>query len=208
MDKEFDNSRYMKEGWDLFRDNMANFIVATIIFVIINVVASWIPFIPLLVSGPLTGGLYYIIRDLERGKDFEFVRIFDGFKMKFVPLVLVGILTMLFTMAGLFVLILPGILVSGWYLFAYLYVIEDDLDFWPAMEASRKIGFQNHMAIFLLALVVIGINVLGVLFFFVGIIFTLPYSFCVILKAYDHLKGDSKDINADAPPPPPPLPPI
>ncbi|VAX22427.1 hypothetical protein MNBD_NITROSPINAE01-940 [hydrothermal vent metagenome] len=212
MNATFDFQRYLKEGWYLFRDNASNILVAAIIFVAIHFVANFIPFVSLLISGPLMGGMYYVILDAEQGKEFNAMRIFDGFRLKFAPLVLVAILSTVFMIGGLILLILPGFLIMGWYLFPYLYVLDKDMDFWPAMEASRKIGFKNHANVFLLAVLFGILNLIGFLLFGVGLLVSVPYTLCVTIKAYEHLKDVG--LNDDAShqprhrtPPPPPIPP-
>ena len=212
MNTTFDLKRYLKEGWDLFADNASNIVVASIIFVVVHFAANLIPFASLLISGPLMGGMYYVILDSERGREFNAMRIFDGFRLKFVPLVLVAILTTVFMVGGILLLILPGFLVMGWYLFPYLYVVDKDMDFWPAMEASRKIGFENHANVFLLAILFGVLNLLGFVMFGVGLLVSIPYTLCVTVKAYEHLKSvglnEPGSLSAQhREPPPPPIPP-
>ncbi|MBI4666005.1 MAG: hypothetical protein HY751_06325 [Nitrospinae bacterium] len=216
MSNTFDLQRYLKEGWELFNANMANLVVATLVFLAVNFAASFIPLGlgSILVSGPITGGMYFLLLDLMKGEPFNVMRIFDGFK-KFVPLVLVGLLTSIFIAAGMIFLILPGLLVAGWYLFPYLFVVDEDMDFWPAMEASREIGFQNHLNVFLMIIVLIMINIAGALALLVGLLVSIPLSFCVILKAYQDIHGikglavpaTSSGAMGFTPPPPPPPPP-
>ncbi len=205
MDRSFDIQLYLNEGWELFKDNIANLVVAAIILVVINIAANFIPLASILVTGPLVGGMFYVIIDIQKGKPFNAMRMFDGFRIKLVPLVLVGILTTIFTIAGFMLLILPGFLVMGWYFFPYIFVVDKDMDFWPAMEASRQMGFENHMKVFLMALILATINFFGVLALGVGVLLTIPYSLCVIKKAYDHLYStclaSSLDKGYQAPPP-------
>jgi len=202
MREAFDLQRYFKEGWELLQANLSNMVVVTLIFVVIHFAANLIPFGGVIVSGPMAGGFFYIAMDASRGKGVDVMRIFDGFKLKFVPLVLVGIISTIFIIAGMILFIVPCFLIAGWYLFAYLFVIDKDLDFWPAMEASREIGFDNHVNVFLMALALTMINLAGLLAFVIGVLFTLPLTICVITKAYEHQTG-SGSLNAFAPPPPP-----
>lgn len=213
MNATFDFKRYFQEGWELFRDNAANIIVAAIIFAVVHFIANFVPFASLLVSGPLMGGMYYVILDAERGREFSPMRVFDGFRLKFVPLVLVAILTTVFMVCGILLLILPGFLVMGWYLFPYLFVIDEDMDFWPAMEASRNIGFENHINVFLLSIVFGVLNLIGFMMFGIGLLVTVPFTLCVTVKAYAHLKSvglngsENQQTQHREPPPPPPMPP-
>lgn len=204
MANSFDIQKYFKEGWELFTANIVNFIVAAIIFVVVHFAANLIPFAGILVAGPMLGGLYYIILDGRDGVAFNAIRIFDGFRLKFVPLVLIGVLTTIFSALGFILLILPGILIVGWYLFTYLFAVDKNMDFWEAMEASRKIGFENHINVFLLALLLMILNFLGMLALGVGLLATMPLSLCIVLKAYEDLTGAKAGSQSTTPPPPPP----
>ncbi|VAX24493.1 hypothetical protein MNBD_NITROSPINAE04-732 [hydrothermal vent metagenome] len=212
MEKSFDISRYVREGWELLMSHFANLIVATLIFLGIQfAIGSLVPvFGGMIVSGPLMGGLFYVILDLRRGKEFQITRMFDGFTKKLVPLVLVGALTSVFITAGFFLLILPGLLISGWYLFPYLFVVDKDMDFWPAMEASREIGFNNHVHVFLFVVVLIVINLLGALAVGIGLLISVPLSMCSVAIAYESLTGAKTEAVEKTPPPlaPPPSPTI
>jgi uncharacterized membrane protein len=211
MEKSFDISRYIKEGWELLSSNFANLIVATLVFLGIHfAVGSLVPvFGGMIVSGPLMGGLFYVILDARRGKEFTVTRMFDGFTKKLVPLVLVGALTSVLITIGFFMLILPGFLISGWYLFPYLFVIDKDMDFWPAMEASREIGFENHVSVFLFVVVLVIINLAGAMAVGIGLIISVPLSMCSVAIAYEHLTGADTMVDHGAPPPsPPPTPTI
>lgn len=210
MEKSFDISRYIKEGWELLMSHFANLIVATLIFLGIHfAVGSLVPFFGgMIVSGPLMGGLFYVILDLRRGEEFQIARMFDGFTKKLVPLVLVGAITSIFITIGFFMLILPGLLISGWYLFPYLFVVDKDMDFWPAMEASREIGFENHLNVFLFVVALVAINIAGVMAVGIGLLISVPLSMCSIAIAYDDLTGAQSEAEPGPMSPPPPSPTI
>jgi uncharacterized membrane protein len=212
MTKPFDFQRYIKEGWAMFTANAVNLIIAALIFVVVHFAANFIPFAPFLVTGPMMGGMFLVVMDTMEGKPFNAMRVFDGFK-KLVPLVLVGILTSVFTMMGFVLLILPGFLVMGWYLFPYLFVVDEDMDFWEAMEASRLIGFANHVQAALMALILGALNLIGALMFGIGLLVTIPLTVCAIAKAYEDLHGfkslkSQPYQNLTVAPPPPPASPV
>lgn len=212
MTKSLDIQRYLKEGWELFSANAVNLIVVTLIFGVVHFAANFIPFAPFLVTGPMMGGMFLVIMDIMQGTPFNAMRVFDGFK-NLVPLVLIGILTSVFTMVGLILLIIPGFIVMGWYLFPYLFAIDEEMDFWQAMEASRKIGFANQVQVTLMALVLGVINLAGLLALGVGMLVTIPLSLCVVVKAYEDLNGfkslkNRPRQNLSTAPTPPPAPPV
>lgn len=212
MNKPFDFQRYLKEGWEFFAANSTNLVVVSLIFVVVHIAANFIPFASFLIAGPMMGGMFLVIMDIMEGKPFNAMRVFDGFK-NLVPLVLVGILTSVFIMAGLILLIIPGLLIMGWYLFPYLFVVDKNMDFWQAMEASREIGFSNHLHVAVMAVILVAINFAGALLFGVGLLVSIPVTVCAIAKAYEDQKGFSfsgSDMGSALPtaPPPPPASPV
>ena len=58
-----------------------------------------------------------------------------------------------------------------------------------AIRLSRKTVAGNFGQVFLLYLLLAGINLLGVLAFGIGILITMPLSFCVAYAAFDDIIG-------------------
>jgi hypothetical protein len=54
---------------------------------------------------------------------------------------------------------------------------------------SRRVVSGNFGQIFLLCLILAGINLLGTLAFGVGVLLTLPFSYCVIYAAFEDIIG-------------------
>ncbi len=209
MNKGLDIRAHLESGWALFSRNIQDMIVAGLVFLVIYAAASFTWFGVLLIAGPMTGGLFLFILDARGGADLNVMRLVDGFKL-FVPLVLVGIAVSIFQFVGFLFFIIPSVIVSGWYLFSYLLVVEKNLEFWPAMEASRKYGFEHQLDVFLLALAIMVVNLAGLIPFGLGLLVTLPYSACVITEAYVTAFG-LQDVDRLEPPtssPPPPPPPV
>ncbi len=243
MRQEFDIGHYLTEGYNTFRENMAGFVVATILFSLLHAAAGLVPFIgpivSFLVAGPLMGGLYILSRDAFRGEPVEAKRLFDAFE-KFTPLFLVYVVSMMFALAplGLFaawagvaafalspgetptgapvfgllfgfiiITILIALFISACYLFVYAHVVDQDSGFWTAMEASRKITFKYPVKVLLFLLIIAVVNALGVLAFFVGFLFTFPYTICAITACYNaHFESATSSPRLITPSPPPPVP--
>ncbi|MDH4184331.1 MAG: hypothetical protein OEV92_08930 [Nitrospinota bacterium] len=187
MQKQIDIKKYLTEGWEMFQANMTNLIVATLIWIVVSLAASIVPFGGMVVGGPLIGGMFYIIMDLDAGEAFNAKRLFDGFTLKLVPLVLAGIITNIFILIGFVLLVIPGIVLFGFYLFTFLYIIDRDMDFWPAMEASRQFAFANMAGVILFGLAILGVNLAGALLLGVGLLVTIPVTLCATYKAYAEL---------------------
>lgn len=199
--------RYLGEGWNLFKENGVNFAAATLIVLLVSVVASAIPFAGLLVAGPLMAGLSLMALDAVRGGKPGIGRM-GGISDYLAATVVIGILTSIFGFIGAMLLIIPGILVFGWYMFSYMIAIDTGAGFWQAMERSRAFGFQNQVGIFLFALVILLGNLLGALLFGIGLLVTIPVTMLAVAVAYqDHLAGADVALipQTKTTPPPPPV---
>jgi len=100
-------------GWKLFARSPLMWIVSLVIMFVIAIVLAFIPFLGSLafqlLQSVFAGGFIAACRTMERGGEFELEHLFSGFKVRFVPLLIVGIV---FVIAS-FVLILLFFLIAG-----------------------------------------------------------------------------------------------
>ena len=185
---ETDAGSYIRRGWDIFQDNMGMFIAYTVLMILISVFAAFIPFGSLLVSGPLTAGFYIVANKISKGEPYEFGTFFKRFDF-FVPLLLYSLIAGIFTVLGLLALIVPGIYLAVAYTFAPLFIVFAKMEFWDGMEFSRKLITKNWWNIFGFILLIFLINLAGTLAFFVGLLFTIPLTYCAIYAAFEDIVG-------------------
>ncbi len=190
--KQVNIGTWISKAWDMMTADLASFLILGLIFALVVGVASTTGIGQFLVIGPLSVGFYLIIFARMRGQDINIGDIAKGFNY-FVPAVLANILIFAFVSIGLALCIIPGLLVAALYLFAYVFILEKKLDFWEAMEASRKVVKEHlfEMTIFVLLLGLI--NLVGVLLCAVGVVFTIPLTFIATAIAYDDLVGIEKE---------------
>jgi len=96
-----------------------------------------------------------------------------------------------------FLLIVGGIYIYMSYAFTLPLIVDAKLDFWQAMEVSRKVIGQKFL-MFLLMFIVLGViaTVGTVITCFLGMFVVIPYIYCVIFAAYDDiLKPETKDLS-------------
>jgi hypothetical protein len=177
----------LQVGFNQFRKAPGIFILHTLIsgIVLSNPVSG------LLLGGPVLAGFYLASDNLRQGKPVEVKDLLQGLNL-FIPLLLVTLLVSLVTAIGFLLLILPGIYFSVSYLFAHLFVLFYDVPATEAIHLSRKTISGNFPKMLLLWLVLAGINMLGALAFGVGLLITIPFSFCVIHAAFDDIIGIPK----------------
>lgn len=107
MSGEFEIGRFLKEGWGIFKNAASSLIVAAIVYFVVYIAANIIPvvnfFAGFLLPGAMFGGMYYIILDTMEGREFSSSRIFDGFRLEFLNLTLIYVLTSVFVMLAMFI---------------------------------------------------------------------------------------------------------
>ncbi len=185
---EINISKWIMSGWDLIMKDFGEFLLLSFIYIVLLTVAfsTWI--IGLILAGPLTAGFFYIILNRIRGKDFYIGDIAKGFEV-FIAAVLADILISVFISIGFAFLIIPGIIISAIYMFAFPLIIEKKMDFWEAMETSRKVVSRNlfELSVFMLALYIF--LFIGILLLLVGFFVALPIVLAAIAYAYCDLIG-------------------
>jgi len=144
--------------------------------------------VQMVISGPISAGYYLSIKKILDGKQLTFNDFLEGFQ-NFVPTMLVFMMVNLLTTIGLALYYLPAVFVATIYLFAMPMVVFGKMNFWEAMESSRVIIMEKFWDALLLILTIVGINILGLLTFGVGVLFTLPLSYAIILVAYQDIYG-------------------
>lgn len=145
----------LSRGWSLFTGNFGLFFGAVLILWVIQQVV----FIPILgtlvfmvVGGPLYGGLSLIYLKRIRGEPVGVGDIFSAFGPNFLPLMLVGILVGLLSSLGYVFCVLPGLYLQVAWVFAIALVADKNLNFWDAMELSRRVVTRKWFLVFVLML--------------------------------------------------------
>jgi hypothetical protein len=193
-------------------------VVVMICLVVAGVIPCLGAIIGLVVNPVLIGGLYRLFLKMHRGEHAEFGDAFSTFSTSFLPLFLFGLVQAVLTIIAMlpgyvlifagsvfadrneglmvvvsllgFLLILPpAIYLAVSWVFASLLIVDKDLDFWPAMELSRKVAGKHFFSV--LGLLFLGalIGIAGVLALCLGIFVAAPVVFAMITIAYDDLFG-------------------
>ena len=139
--------------------------------------AAYIPFAVLIIYGPLEYGLSRVLSKTARGSDRVNVGdLFAAFRENFGRALVLGLLEILFVFLWSLLFIIPGIVKS--YAYSMCFYIQQDSEnknwSYCLKESQRRMkGYK--MKLFLLDLSFIGWYILGMLCFYVGILFVEPY---------------------------------
>lgn len=189
-------SDYISEAWNIFKDNAGIFILATIIVGIINALVSNIPIIGLIISAPITAGFSWMALRASMGEKPDLSDLKKGFEF-IVPLVLFTIVAAIMVFIGFVALIIPGIYLAVGYSFAQLLIINNKMNFWDAMETSRKVVTNNWFSLFGLVIVQFFIALLGVLALFVGLLVAIPLVSIVSAVAFRDIFLNQLNLNPE-----------
>src|SRR5215472_13482138 len=147
----------LTRSWKLVMENAGVLFGSTLLIWLISCACQFIPFgsvIYFLLSGVFYGGLYLVFLKRIRGQSATVADAFGGFSIAFAQLLLVGIISKLLSIIGLVCcLILPGIYLIVAWVFGMPLVIDKGLEFWAAMELSRKMVTRVWFEILALLLV-------------------------------------------------------
>lgn len=92
-----------------------------------------------------------------------------------LPILIAAFLSSLLVILGFLLFVIPGIYLSVAYIFTVPLIIEKDMDFWQAMETSRKAVHQHWFKVsFIYALVGI-ICFISLIPLGIGLIWALPF---------------------------------
>jgi len=204
-DYEVNIGDYFSRGWEIFKQYAWAFVVFTLVTFLIALALSLLPSpLGMRASGdaaigggnilanilsPILGvGYYFVAFQIMRNREYGFGDFFHGFK-KFLPVFLTALISGILIGIGFVLLILPGIYLAVAYLFAQLFVIDKNLSFWSAMEASRKVITKKWFSFLGLGLLLALVNILGLIILGVGLLVTIPFSACVVAAAYEDIVG-------------------
>ncbi|HTA29314.1 MAG TPA: protein kinase, partial [Candidatus Cybelea sp.] len=152
-----------------------------------------------LVWGPLMGGLLLYFLKKIRGETATVETAFSGFSNRFLHLFLAGFVTSLLTWLGFICFILPGIYLLIAWMFAIPLVMDNNLDFWSAMELSRKVVTKHWWKLLGFALTLTLLGFAGILALGVGLFVTSPLVLAALMYAYEDIFGGITATVAPAP---------
>ena len=190
-DYTIDIGRCISRGWELIKSDFWLLVGASFVG---GLIASGcaIPYlgilIALIVGGPMMGGLYALYLKKIRGQPATFGDAFMGFNL-FLPLMLAHLVSGALTGLGLVFCILPGIYLAVSWIFTLPLVIDKKLDFWPAMELSRKVVTKHWWLMFGFFIVCALLTLAGLLACCIGVLVTSAIVEAALMYAYEDIFG-------------------
>ncbi len=136
----------------------------------------------------LSIGMMKLMLAVVRNQQINFADLFGGAQyllQYFLGSLVVGFITML----GFLLLIVPGVIWSLKYMFVLFLIVDEGLEYSAAMKESEKMTNGIKMQLFGFNIMIIGLNFLGMLALFIGLIVTIPVSCLASYVLYTHLRS-------------------
>ncbi|MDF1576184.1 MAG: hypothetical protein P1P86_13430 [Bacteroidales bacterium] len=176
----------LQVGFNILRKAPSEFIV----FSVLGAIIFSNPVSGLILGGPAIASYFHLAQLAKKGQRIEISDFFRGFD-KAGSLIKLNLFIFLSVLLGLLLFILPGLYFLVSYAFSPLIVWFYHKDPSEAMRLSRQCISGNFGQILLLFLILAGINLLGMMALGVGLLLTIPFSFCVLYAAFDDIIGIS-----------------
>jgi hypothetical protein len=195
-----DVEKVMKQAWDLFTKEIVPLLVGSIIAAILSTVSLFI------LAPVLHAGLYkMLIRRVREGRPAEIGDVFSCFD-QFGTLFVTGLVVVLAVSVGLVLCVIPGLFLALVWMYSTPLIIDKKMGMGDALGKSWNMvmgQFGQHVVMFLIALVVLGVlNLTGI-----GSLFTAPAVVAITIAMYFTLEGvgAAGQPAPQAPYPPPPV---
>jgi len=201
MSKEsFTISGAIKEGWELTKVNIGFLVVYQIILFFLIWLFNdsnydWklapVQFIGwiIIILGKM--GFYNSALLLTKGLKPSFDQFYANWRL-LLSWIVASFLFVIMFVVGLILLIVPGLYVLATFGFYPFFILDKRLGPIESLKQAAEATKENRWQILLLFLACAGIDILGLLFFGVGILIAAPITIIALATVYDKLSGQSK----------------
>ena len=142
-------------------------------------------------------GEKFLFLKAMRDEEADLKLLFDGFKTKYLNIVLANLIIFALVLIGFMMLIIPGIIVACRLVFVPLLVMDKNLDPMKAVEKSWELTRGHGWEIFVMAILSGFIFIGGALVFIVGAIISIIWihsAFATFYQALLNEKGEENPI--------------
>lgn len=173
----------ISRGWNLVT---ANFWLCVGVTFVGSVVAN-VPFL----LGPAYAGLFWFFLKQIRGRNAKFEDAFEPFNVALLQTFLAGLVWSILVSLGMMLCVIPGLVFGALWAFTWPLLMDKRLEFWPAMEVSRRVLWPNFGGIFCLWCICFLLLLGGMLACYVGIFVAMPVIIAAQAYAYEDFFGNS-----------------
>lgn len=169
------------ESWELFKDDVVLYVVASLLVFVISAVTLG------LCAGPMVVGFIKLVNKRIRGEAGTATDVFDGFS-EFGASLIAMVLIAIGVFTGVLLLVLPGVIFAFVTAFTFHAIALDGLGATAAIGRSYELIKDNLASCFVLLVIVAILNAVGGSIVF-GSLLTTPFSLIAMTFAYQRLRG-------------------
>jgi len=198
----FKLEKYFSDGWTIFRMEPGLFILYTLLIAVISFLVDLIPneyisgIVSYLLTPVFTAGYYLGAHKLDHEGKVEFSDFLKGFDY-IVQLFLANFISGILMVIGFILLFLPGVWFGVGISLMFPLIIFAGMDFWESIKSSVKIVNKQWLYFFVLLILIVFLNLLGLISLIVGLLITFPLTYCIYYAAYKDIIGFSGDRKTD-----------
>ena len=182
---------WIEKGFNLYKENIATLILATLVALLLSAVTLGI------LAGPMFAGLLFITLGLLDKTDPKpevgsLFKGFDYFLNSFLFMVVWGvaigvastILNVVVPCIGLLVSLFVSYSAGALLMFGLFLIVDKRMDFWPASMESFEIVKTNFWPFLGLSVIAGIIGSIGAIACGIGVVVTVPIQACILTVAY------------------------
>jgi hypothetical protein len=140
-------------------------------------------------------GENYLFLKAMRDEEADLRTLFEGFKTKYINIVLANLIVSALVMIGMVMLIIPGIIIACRLSFVSFLVMDKDMDAMKAVEKSWEMTRGHGWEIFGMAVLSFFVFIGGVLVFIVGAIVSIMWIHATFAIFYQSVLNEYDDNN-------------
>ena len=177
---------WLSRGWGVFTGAGALFLGYSAILWLLLVFP---PHLGALLSPMMVAGFYFAAIKVRRGSKLQFSDFWLPFN-DFIPLLLACLVSLALMFAGLCTFGILTLYLWVAYSFAYVVIVDRRMEFWDALELSRKVVTRRWLGILAFAICLFLLNLIAFLATLsLGLIVTVPFTCCALVEAYADIFG-------------------
>ena len=188
------NSQIMSDARESLTGKWPLAIGTFLILILISMGASLIPYagqiLGMVIAGPLSVGAAFFALKISRDQDPKTDDLFFSFNNNLGNSILAYLLILIFTVIGIFLLIIPGIIVAFALSQTFFILAENpSMDSYSAVVKSKDMMNGYKWQYFKIALRLMGLFFLCFFTFGIGFLWWGPYQYVVMAKFYEEVKA-------------------
>lgn len=165
---------------------------------------NWLLFFPLVIVGLAYNfmvlpvfkyGEQFLFLKVMRNEEADLKLLFEGFRTKYLNIILSNLIVFALVLLGFIMLIIPGIIILCRLAFVTYLVMDKDLEPMKAVEKSWELTRGHGWQVFGMGILSIGIFIAGLIFCFVGVIISIMWIHAAFATFYQALLNENEDDN-------------